>query len=117
MNTPGSSTRAAGLAILLISVGAGIGTSCFSLLPCFAAVLAGASLVAVGVRVADDVPAVFDGDLAAFLRRHLAAVGIVVASSAVTAVSGDAGPVLCFSMFALLLLGLCLINIGALGEH
>ncbi|OEL36877.1 hypothetical protein BAE44_0002104 [Dichanthelium oligosanthes] len=38
------------------------------------------------------------------------------ASSAVTAVSGEAGPVLCFGMHALLLLGLSLINIGVLGD-
>ncbi|CAL5010620.1 unnamed protein product [Urochloa decumbens] len=114
MSTLGSRPRAAGLVILLISAGAGG----FALLLCFAGVLAGANLVPVGVHMAHDdlapvVPAVFDGAraLAAFLRRHLAVVGLVLASSAFTAVScePDADPVLCFAM---LLLGLSLINNG-----
>ncbi|CAL4997087.1 unnamed protein product [Urochloa decumbens] len=127
MNTPESKARVAGLALLLISVSAGInfGAGGFvGLLLCFAGVLAGASLVAVGVRMADDsaapvVPAVFIGGartLAAFLRRHLAVFGLVMASSAVTAVSGAAGPLLYFAMFGLLLLGLSLINIGVTDE-
>ncbi|CAO2205971.1 unnamed protein product [Urochloa humidicola] len=126
MSTPGSRARAAGLAILLVSVSAGInsGSGGFvGFLLCFAGVHAGVGLVGVGVLMADDnavpvVPVVFDGAraLAAFLRRHLAAVGLVMASCAVTAVSGEAGPVLCFAMFALLLLGLSPVNIGALAE-
>ncbi|CAO2205962.1 unnamed protein product [Urochloa humidicola] len=127
MSAPGSWERAAGLIVLLISVSAGINTAAggfgFFLL-CFAGVLAGAGLVAVGVRMADDpaapvgVPAVFAGGaraLSAFLRRRLAVVGLVMASSAVTAVSGEAGPLLYSAMFALFLLGLCLINIGVCG--
>ncbi|CAL4997090.1 unnamed protein product [Urochloa decumbens] len=126
MSTPRSRPRAAGLVILLISVSAGInfGAGGFALLLRFAGVLAGASLVAVGVRMAHGdpapvVPAVFDGAraLAAFLRRHLAVVGLVMASCAVAAVSGEAGPLLCFAMFALLQLGLSLINIGTPGEQ
>ncbi|CAL4997088.1 unnamed protein product [Urochloa decumbens] len=126
MNTPGNMARAAGLAVLLISVSAGInffGAGGFGLVLCFMGVLAGASLVAVGVRMADAdpmsvVPEVLAGARAlhAFLQRNLAVVGVVVASSAVTAVSGEASPVLCFGVFALFLLGLSLINIGALGE-
>ncbi|CAO2209963.1 unnamed protein product [Urochloa humidicola] len=124
MSTPGSWERAAGLSLLLISVSAGInlGTSGFGLLLCFAAVVAGVILVGVGVRMADDtepvVPVVFDGtrDLGEFLRRHLAFVGLVMASSFLTAVSGEAGPVLCFAMFALFLLAMSLISIGVTGE-
>ncbi|CAO2205952.1 unnamed protein product [Urochloa humidicola] len=126
MNTPTPSSRAtaAGLALLLISVSAGIhfgAGGLVGLLLCFPGVLAGVGLVAVGVLMADDdpaapvVPAVFVGGpraLAASLRRHLGIVGLVMASCALTAVSGEAGPVLCFAMFALLLLGLSLINIG-----
>ncbi|CAO2205950.1 unnamed protein product [Urochloa humidicola] len=127
MNTPpGSRARAAGLAILLISISVGVnffGAGGFGFLLCFAGVLAGASLVAIGVRMTDAdpvsvVPEVLAGARAlhAFLQRNLAVVGIVMASSAVTVVSGEAGPVLCFGVFALFLLGLSLINIGALGE-
>jgi hypothetical protein len=39
-----------------------------------------------------------------------------MASCAFTAVSGEEGPVTCFGMFALLLLGLTLVNIGARAE-
>ncbi|CAO2187221.1 unnamed protein product [Urochloa humidicola] len=127
MNTPGSKARAAGLALLLISISACInfGASAFGLLLCFAGVLAGASLVGVGVSMADDpaapiVPVVFDGAraLVAFLRRNLAPVGLLMSSCAcaVTAVSVEAGPVLCFAMFALLLIGISLINIRVTGE-
>ncbi|CAL5008036.1 unnamed protein product [Urochloa decumbens] len=126
MNTPGSMARAAGLAILLISVGAGInfGAGGFALLFCFAGVVAGAILVGVGVYMADDddpapvILVVFDAErvLAPLLRPHIALVGLVLASSTVTAISGHAGPVLCFAMFALLLLGLSLINVGVTGE-
>ncbi|CAL4997099.1 unnamed protein product [Urochloa decumbens] len=123
MCTPGSRARAAGLAILLISVSAGINFGGLGLLLCFAAVIASVGLVGVGVLMADDnllpvVPAVFGGAraLAAFLRRHLAVVGLIVASSAVTAVSGHDHPVVHFAMLALFLLGLSLIRIGVTGE-
>ncbi|KAG2577169.1 uncharacterized protein LOC120677687 [Panicum virgatum] len=124
----GSMAMTAGLIIVLLAVSAAgfnFGGGGFGLLLSFAGVLAGASIIAAGVRMADDDPAApvgpaaFDGTaraLAAFLRRHLAVVGLVVASSAVTAVSGEAGAVLCFGMFALLLLALSIIAIGVLGE-
>jgi len=49
--------------------------------------------------------------------RNTAAVGLVVmASCTSTVVSGEPGPVLCFAMFVLLLLGVSLVNIGARGE-
>ena len=128
MTTPGSMARATGLTIMLISASVGINSGAgggFVLILSFMGVLAGASLIAVGVRMADGpapaapvVPAVFAGSraLAAFPRRHLTVVGLVMASCAVAAVSGDAGPVLGFAMSALLLLGLSLISIGILGQ-
>ena len=108
-----------GLTIMLLSVSAGIhfGDGGFALLICFTGVLAGANLVAVGVRMADHLvptfPAVFGGAraLAAFVRRNTAAVGLFMASCAVTMlVAGEAHPVLCFATFVLLLLGVFLIN-------
>jgi hypothetical protein len=50
------------------------------------------------------------------VHRNIAAVGLFMASCAFTMVSGEEDPVLSFGMFALLLLGLTLINIGARGE-
>ncbi|RCV29799.1 hypothetical protein SETIT_6G042100v2 [Setaria italica] len=118
MTTPGTTAMFAGLAILLFSVSAGFnsGAGGFGLLLCFAGVLAGANIVAVGI-LAPVVPAVLAEAraLAEFLGRNLAVVGLVMASCAVTAVSGEAGQVLCFGMFALLLLGLSLISVGILG--
>ncbi|TKW08646.1 hypothetical protein SEVIR_6G037600v4 [Setaria viridis] len=123
MTTPG--TTAIGLAIMLFSVSAGFnfGAGGFGLLLCFAGVLAGANIVVVGIRMSDTdlapvVPAVLAEAraLAEFLRRILAFVGLVIASCAVTAVSGEASQVLCFGMFALLLLGLSLISVGILVE-
>ncbi|OEL23146.1 hypothetical protein BAE44_0015836 [Dichanthelium oligosanthes] len=126
MSTPGSRARSAGLAVMMLFVSAGIhsGADGFGLLPCFAGLLAGVGIHVVGVRMAEAdnpapiVPAVFDGAraLAAFLRGNLTVVGLVMASCAVTVVSGKAGPVLCFGMHALLLFGLSLINIGVLGK-
>ncbi|TKW08662.1 hypothetical protein SEVIR_6G038700v4 [Setaria viridis] len=124
MTTPGTTAMFAGLAILLFSVSAGFnsGAGGFGLLLCFAGVLAGANIVAVGIQMSDAdlapvVPAVLAEvrALAEFLRRNVAVVGLVMASCAVTAVSGEAGQVLCFGMFALLLLGLSLISVGILG--
>ncbi|KAF8662447.1 hypothetical protein HU200_056033 [Digitaria exilis] len=77
----------------------------------FAGVLTAANLIAAGVLVPDG-PAAFERALAAFVRRHVTVVGLAMASCAVTAVSGEAGSVLCFGIFALLLFGLGLINIG-----
>ena len=128
MTIPGSMARAAGLAIMLISASVGINFGAgggFGLILSFTGVLAGANLVAVGVRMASDpepaapvVPAVFTGAraLSYFLRCHLTAAGLVMASCAVAAVSGQASPVLCLGMSALLLLGLSLISIGILGH-
>ncbi|RLN04919.1 hypothetical protein C2845_PM13G05760 [Panicum miliaceum] len=118
---------ATGLIVVLLAVSAGVNFSGggFGLLLSFAGVLAGANNIAAGVAMADDPapappvgPAAFAGAraLAAFLRRHLAVVGLAMASSAVTAVAGEAGPVLCFGMLALLLLALSLTTVGVLGE-
>ena len=111
------------VALFAASVGIISGGTFGSLLS-LAGVLAGASIIAAGVVMADDDratpagPAAVDGAraLAAFLRRHLAVVGLAMASAAVTAVSGEAGPALCFGMFALLLLALSLITIGVPGQ-
>nr|CAB3480198.1 unnamed protein product [Digitaria exilis] len=107
---------ATGFIVMLFaaSVGLTFGGVIGSLLS-FAGVLAGANLVTAGILVADDPaagvgPAAFDG--APFLRPYLAVAGLVMASSAVTTVSGEAGPALCIGMLAMLLLGLALINIG-----
>jgi hypothetical protein len=124
MSTPGSRATAAGLTVMLISVSTGmhVGVGGFGLLLCFMGVLVGASLVAAGVRMADcsaPIVSVVSGGaraLAAFVRRNVASVGLVMASCAFTVVSGEEDPVLCFVMFALFLLGVILINIGARGE-
>ncbi|CAO2205965.1 unnamed protein product [Urochloa humidicola] len=106
---------AAGFAILVLAVSAGvnlISDSAFGLLLSFAGVLAGVNAIAYGVWIARDAaaapighPAVFDGAgaLPAFLRRNLAAVGLIVASSAIAAV--------------VLLLGFALINAGVRGAY
>ncbi|OEL28416.1 hypothetical protein BAE44_0010564 [Dichanthelium oligosanthes] len=127
MSTPGSRARSAGVAIMMLFVSAGIhsGAGGFGLLLCFAGLLAGVGITVVGVRMAKAdnpapiVPAVFDGAraLAALLRGNLTVVGLVMASCAVMAVSGEAGPVLCFATFALLLLGLSMINVAAVYDR
>jgi hypothetical protein len=124
MSTPGSRATAAGLTVMLLSVSAGMHFDGFGLLLSFVGILIGTSLVAAGVRMGDIpapnliVPVVLGGAraLAAFVRRNAAVVGLVMASCAVTAVSGEEDPVLCSAMFALLLLGLTLVNIGSRGE-
>jgi hypothetical protein len=109
---------AIGFTVMLLSVSAGIHFSAggFGLLLSFTGILVGANLVAVGVRMHEH-PVVFDGAcaLAAFMC-NTAAVGLIMASYAVTVVFGEADLVLCFAMFALLLLGVSLINVGARGE-
>jgi len=57
MAAPGSGLTATGLAVTVIAVSVGVSsTGGFALLLSFAGVLAGASLIFVGVRVADDDP-------------------------------------------------------------
>jgi hypothetical protein len=113
-----------GLTVMLVSVSVAmhLGAGGFGLLLCFGGVLVGASLLAVGVRMANgpmpSVPVVFGGarSLAVFVHRNTTAVGFVMASCAVTMASDKEDPVVCFGMFALFLLGLTLVNIGARGE-
>ncbi|TVT99993.1 hypothetical protein EJB05_54604, partial [Eragrostis curvula] len=115
---------ATGFAVLLFDISASVGSDGLGLLTCFVGLLLPAPpLVAVGVRMADDPTKPIGnavtagaGALAAFVRRNLAVAGLAMASSAVTAVTGDAGPKLCFSSFALFLLGMSLIIIGVLAE-
>jgi hypothetical protein len=124
MSTPESRAMTIGFIVMLLSVSAGMhfGAGGFGLLLCFLGVLVDASLVAAGVSLADGstpiVLVVFASARAitAFVRRNTAVVGLVMASCAVTTVSSEADPMLYFGMFALLLLGLTLINIGARGE-
>ena len=120
---------ATGLALTLIAFGAGVGSAgTLVLLLNFAGVLAGASFIFVGVRVADDPmapigrPGLLSAGVRALLhclRRNLALVGLLMASSAVSAAADrEAAPVLCFCAFALMLLGISLLNIGVLlGEQ
>jgi hypothetical protein len=121
MATRGSGLTATGLALTLTAVGAGVSSSGgFALLVSFVGVLAGASLIFVGVRMDDGpAPAGRPGVLAAgvhCLRRNLGLAGLLLASSAVSAmaVERETAPMLCFCAFALLLLGLSLLNIGVL---
>ncbi|KAG0522773.1 hypothetical protein BDA96_07G066500 [Sorghum bicolor] len=114
MSNPGSRAMCTGFTVMLLSVSAGIiihsGAGGFGLLLlCFTGVL-----VAVGVSMTD-VPAAFGG-AHALGANTAAAVGLVMASCAVTVVSGETEPVLCIAMFTLLLLGVSLINVGARAE-
>ena len=62
-------------------------------------------------------PGVFAGARTLARHNNLAVLGMILASSAVTAVAGEARPALCrLGMFALLLLALALITIGVVGE-
>ncbi|RCV29794.1 hypothetical protein SETIT_6G041700v2 [Setaria italica] len=125
MSTRGSSRAMyTGLIILLLAVGAGINFGdCDGLsgLLSFVGVVAGANMIAAVVRTADDpaapigpAPAVFAG-ARAFMRRNLAVVGLVMVSSASTAVVGETGPAFSFMMFVLLVFGVSMINIGVHG--
>jgi hypothetical protein len=133
MATRGSSATAAGLALTMIAVGAGVSSGgSLVLLLSFAGVLAGASFIFVGVRMVADDPTAPTGRpvvlaagvrlraLVHCLRRNLALVGLLLASAAATATADrETGPVLCFSAFVLLLIGLSLLNVGVvlLGEQ
>ncbi|CAL5008026.1 unnamed protein product [Urochloa decumbens] len=122
MSPQSQSVIATGLVVLLVSASLGLnfGSFGFGLLLCFMGLLTGVNLMAVGVWMADNtsanIPASPPGihALTTFPRRNLAVVGIMAASSAVTAVAGEASPVLCGAFFALLLLGVSLITIGVL---
>ncbi|KAL6658921.1 hypothetical protein ACP70R_002961 [Stipagrostis hirtigluma subsp. patula] len=123
MSPPGSSAMATGLIILLLAASVGInsGSGGYLALLSFTAVLAGVSLIAAAVRMADDPTASRaavspgGGALLSLPRRDLAFMGLVLASSAVTAVAGEADPALCFAFSALLLLGISLITAAVRG--
>ncbi|TVU43070.1 hypothetical protein EJB05_09506, partial [Eragrostis curvula] len=122
----GSRMTAAGFAVMLLAVSAGVGPGEYAVLLGLVGVLVGANLIVLGVRrTADEEPttpvgvAAFAGVgalAASFLRRNLVGAGLILSSSAVTAVAGEASPELRCSMFALLLLGMSLITIGIRGE-
>ncbi|TVU43085.1 hypothetical protein EJB05_09522, partial [Eragrostis curvula] len=127
MSNLGSRLTAAGFAFMLLAVSVGVGSvKCGALLG-LVGVLVGANFIAIGVRMAEEPTApirhsVFaagvGGELTAFRRRNLTVLGLAMASSAVTAVvAAEASPLLCFSMFALLLLGLWLVAAGVLGDQ
>ncbi|KAJ1267584.1 hypothetical protein BS78_07G067500 [Paspalum vaginatum] len=125
MATRGSRAIATGLILTMLAVSFGVSSSGrFGFFLSFAGVLAGINLIAGGVWMADDpaapivpAPAVLIAACATAhrLRRDLALAGLHVASSAVAAAAGETAPVLhCFCVYALLLLGLSLINVGLL---
>lgn len=124
MSAPGSKPITVGLTVMLVSLSAAmhLGAGGFSLLLYFTGVLVGAILVAAGVRMATGpapiLPVVLGGAraLAVFGCHNTGVVGLVRASCAFTAVSDEEDPVLCSATFALLLLGVAVISIGARGE-
>nr|TKW08655.1 hypothetical protein SEVIR_6G038100v2 [Setaria viridis] len=69
------------------------------------------NMIAAGVRTADDPAAPIGPTFAAFagarafMRRNLAVVGLVLVSSASTAVAGETGPTFSFMIFVLLVFG------------
>ncbi|KAK3121155.1 hypothetical protein QOZ80_8BG0647220 [Eleusine coracana subsp. coracana] len=116
-NTPGSRATAVGFGICSDDLGMLLGLM---------GILVGASFIAVGLRMCDDpttpiVHAAFvrvSALILAFLHRNLAVMGLVMASFAVTAIAGgEAGPVLCFAMLPLFLLGLCFVHIHVLEKY
>ncbi|TVU43063.1 hypothetical protein EJB05_09499, partial [Eragrostis curvula] len=124
-----SGMSATGFIVMLLAVSAGVCSDEYGALLGLVGVLVGANLVAVGVRrmAEKEEPtttpighAKFDGVGALirsfFLRRNLAVAGLLLASSAVTAVAGEASPVLCFCIFALFLLGISVMAVGVRGE-
>ncbi|TVU03111.1 hypothetical protein EJB05_51364, partial [Eragrostis curvula] len=116
MSSRGSSTRASGLAILLLAVSTGIYFGDYGLVLGFLGVFVGSSLITVGIKMADVTMTFGTEVLIAFRHRNLAIAGLVMASFAIMTSAGEAGIALCFSMFVLLMLGVWLINIGIVGK-
>uniref|UniRef100_A0A0E0LRY6 Uncharacterized protein n=1 Tax=Oryza punctata TaxID=4537 RepID=A0A0E0LRY6_ORYPU len=121
----GGKIIATGCAIAFFAVGAGISFGSHGLVLILLGVLAGVTLVAVGVWTTDCSPAAFSCSatlhgisllVAMALRRNIAVVGLVMASSAITAAAGEASPALYFSLLATLLVGVSLIAAGVLGS-
>jgi hypothetical protein len=119
MSSRGRSVVTTGLTIVLLAASQGVSSGGgYGLLLCLLGLLAGVDLMAVGIWMADNtsataVPAI--GVLACFLRRNLTLIGLITASSAVTAVAGETSPALCIGFFVLLLLGLSMTISGVLG--
>lgn len=111
MGPPGSRVMAVGLVILIAAVN-GISFGDYGLLFGFLGVLLGTNLILFSDRFAFGL----FGAFSAFGSRSLAVVGLVMASFAVTAATGEAELELCFSMFALFVPGICLIIIGVINE-
>ncbi|XP_062192863.1 uncharacterized protein LOC133896300 [Phragmites australis] len=118
MSSPKSGAMTAGLMLVLLAINAGITYGGGYLLHLsLLGVLAGVNLIVIGVWMTDN-PMAFAaitfpdiGALAAFPRRNLAIIGLIMVSSAITATAGAASPALCFGLFALFLLGISLINL------
>ncbi|KAF0897730.1 hypothetical protein E2562_000443 [Oryza meyeriana var. granulata] len=117
----GSGVMATGFVIALFAVSVGISFRGYGLLLSLLGILTGVALIAVGVRTTDD-PTAFGTTMlpdisliTVRLRRNLAVAGLVVASAAIAGITGEASPVLCFSLFATLLVGIALITAGVLG--
>ncbi|CAL4997075.1 unnamed protein product [Urochloa decumbens] len=122
---------ATGFVALLLAVSGAFafGGSSFALLLSFMGVIASGNIIFAGVWMADDGPVPLPpiaghglamlvagvGALPVFLRRNIAFTGLLAASSAITAATGEACPALCFSALALFLLGISLINTGLRG--
>ncbi|XP_062192467.1 uncharacterized protein LOC133895962 [Phragmites australis] len=123
MSSPGSRAMTTGLMVVLLAVSASITSGGGDRLHLnLLGVLTGVNLIVIGVRMTDH-PMAFVTitspnivALAAFSHRNLDIVGFIMVSSAITAVAGVVSPALCFGLFALLLLGISLINIGIFGE-
>ncbi|KAJ1267577.1 hypothetical protein BS78_07G066800 [Paspalum vaginatum] len=111
MSSQGRSVIAIGLAIVFLAASTGVSSHGYEQLLCFMGLLTGVNLVA------PTVPTALAGMASlVFLRRNLAVIGLIAASSAsaVVAVAGEASPALCLASFALLLLGVSMITAGVI---
>ena len=111
---------ATGFIVTLFAVSIGIGFGGYGLVLTLLGIHTGGAFFTVGVKMSDDPTAIctttFHGVflLAERLRRNLAVVGLVVASTANTAITGESSPGICFDLFAALLVGIALIIAGVL---
>ncbi|OEL18070.1 hypothetical protein BAE44_0020911 [Dichanthelium oligosanthes] len=110
-STPASRAMAIGATTMLLSVGAGVHSGAAGSVPLLSLTgfLAGANIVAVGVRVAD-VPALFArlAALPEFLRCHSPVVALAVCSFILTALIDETRRALYFTVLTLLQFGLLL---------
>ncbi|KAJ1255277.1 hypothetical protein BS78_K268000 [Paspalum vaginatum] len=127
MSSQARSVVATSLVIIFLAASTGVSSHGYEQLLCLLALLTGVNLMALGIWMADNPSATVPtelagmaslvvGVLATFLRRNLAVIGLITASSAsaVVAVAGEASPALCVASFALLLLGVSMITAGVL---